>query len=275
MKLKFNIGYPTVVILPLLLVFTVLLVFAAFSYPQAAGTGNPVAEVQPENPPSAQTTSPSKPAAATPKGTIYLTFDDGPDRYTDELLDILAKNHVKATFFVTNCHPEYQNCIAEEYKAGHAVGVHSYSHNYSKIYSSEKSFWEDFEKMDEIIFRQTGHHAKLLRFPGGSSNSISREYSRGLMRKLTRDADKNGITYVDWNAQCGDSDGLKTSYGVYRRMVCQVSHGSGPNHVLLCHDIKPYTVKAMESFIPWARANGYRFAVLTPGGYTVHLQLNN
>lgn len=274
MKLKFNIGYPTVVIIPLLFVFSLLVLFAAFLHPEAAGAGGQPVATHHENQPVAPTTSPSQ-SATEAKGTIYLTFDDGPDRYTDDLLKVLAENHVKATFFVTNCHPEYQNCIAKEYAAGHAVGVHSYSHNYAKIYSSEHAFWEDFDAMDKIIVHQTGHPARLLRFPGGSNNLVSKKHSRGLMRKLTREADERGLTYVDWNAQCGDSDGLKTSYGVYRRMICQVANSKEKNHIMLCHDIKPYTVKAVGQFIQWAKANGYAFAVVTPDGFNVHLQPNN
>lgn len=271
MKLKFNIGYPTVAIIPLLLVFSLLLIYVISPSSQAYySSGGRPAKRQ-----AASVTTSSSHKTAALRGTIYLTFDDGPDRYTDELLSILAKNHVKATFFVTNCHPKYQNCIAKEYAAGHSVGVHSYSHNYAKIYSSAQAFWNDFDAMDDIIVKETGHHAKLLRFPGGSSNLVSKKYSRGLMKKLTREADARGITYVDWNAQCGDSDGLKTRNGVYHRMICQVVHSSDRNVIVLCHDIKPYTVRAMDSFIQWAQANGYDFAVLTPGGFTVHQKLNN
>lgn len=266
MKLKFNIGYPTAVLIPLLFVFSLLLVFSVS--PKTAKTGKTAVR------PPAKTTSSCK-TAATPRKTIYLTFDDGPYRYTDELLQVLAQNQVKATFFVTNCHPEYINCIAKEYEAGHAIGVHSYSHNYSQIYSSDRAYWDDFHAMDEIIYEQTGHHTKLLRFPGGSSNLVSRKYSRGIMKRLTREAAAKGLTYFDWDVQGGDCDGLKTSYGVYRRMISQVSHEPGAQHIVLCHDIKPYTVSAVNQFIQWARANGYSFAVLEPDSFTVHQQLNN
>lgn len=275
MKLKFNIGYPTVVIVPLLLVFTFLLVFEAVH-------STPVSEKTASRPPTsgqsqlaAASSTSSKPRAASTKGTIYLTFDDGPDRYTDELLSVLEKNRVKATFFVTNCHPEYQNYIAKESAAGHAVGVHSYSHDYAKIYSGDEAFWEDFDAMDDIILKQTGQRAKLLRFPGGSSNVVSKKYSRGLMKKLIREADARGLTYVDWNIQCGDSDGQKTTNGVYRHLVCEVSRNKTRDNIILCHDIKPYTVRAVDRFIQWAKAEGYEFAVLTPDGFTVHLKLNN
>lgn len=71
---------------------------------------------------------------------IYLTFDDGPGKYTQGLLDVLDKYNVKATFFVTNTHPDYQNMIAEEAKRGHTVAIHSASHKYNQIYTSEQAF---------------------------------------------------------------------------------------------------------------------------------------
>ena len=274
MKLKQNSGYPTVILLPILVAFSIMLVFVVVLNPDGAEPGRQEVPVQTSH-------SVEKKAAPAEKPTpskdhvLYLTFDDGPGRYTDRLLDILRENNVKATFFVTNCHPEYQDLIARVYAEGHAGGVHSYSHDYKKIYSSEKAFWQDYSAMDAVIYKQTGHHARLLRFPGGSSNAVSRKYSKGIMRRLTRQATDRGLVYVDWNAQCGDSDGIRTSYGVYRRLTREIGNSSRPQHIILCHDIKPYTVAAMDDFIKWAKANGYTFEVLSPSGFDVHQPLSN
>ena len=83
--------------------------------------------------------------------TIYLTFDDGPGPYTERLLDILKEHDVKATFFVTHVFSQYENLIKREAKEGHAVAIHSYSHDYSKIYASTDAYWEDFDAMQQVI----------------------------------------------------------------------------------------------------------------------------
>lgn len=204
---------------------------------------------------------------------MYLTFDDGPGPYTEKLLGILEKNNVKATFFVTNAYPKYQNCIAKEAAAGHAVGVHSYTHDYKIIYSSQKAFWDDYDKMDDIIFKQTGSHAQIMRFPGGSSNTVSSHYGRGIMTKLAADTRSKGLVYVDWNAMAGDAGEVKTADGVYNYIV--KTTGKQKHVIVLCHDIKSYTVDAMDRVIKWAKSQGYSFQTVTPGGFNVHQRISN
>ena len=130
---------------------------------------------------------------------IYLTFDDGPGKYTQGLLDVLDKYNVKATFFVTNTHPDYQNMIAEEAKRGHTVFIHSASHKYNQIYTSEQAFFDDLEQMNSIIKAQTGNDASIIRFPGGSSNTVSKDYCPGIMTQLVNDVTARGLLYCDWN----------------------------------------------------------------------------
>ena len=127
---------------------------------------------------------------------IYLTFDDGPGKYTQGLLDVLDKYNVKATFFVTNTHPDYQNMIAEEAKRGHTVAIHSASHKYNQIYTSEQAFFDDLEQMNSIIKAQTGNDASIIRFPGGSSNTVSKDYCPGIMTQLVNDVTARGLLYV-------------------------------------------------------------------------------
>ncbi|MBQ4155569.1 MAG: polysaccharide deacetylase family protein, partial [Clostridia bacterium] len=106
---------------------------------------------------------------------VYLTFDDGPSENALKILKILKKYNVKATFFVTNLdEPKYMKNIVDE---GHQIALHTYSHNYKKLYSSEKNYFEDLEKIGDLVKEQTGIIAKVIRFPGGSSNTVSAEYS--------------------------------------------------------------------------------------------------
>lgn len=204
---------------------------------------------------------------------IYLTFDDGPGPYTEQLLDILDRYDVKATFFVTNVYSKYQYCIAKEAMAGHTVGVHSYTHDYATVYKSESAYWRDFNRMNDVIKKQTGKPATLFRFPGGSSNTVSRHYKEGIMKRLTKQADQKGLTYVDWNVYDGDAGETTDPHRVFKNIIRGVQEQK--KSIVLCHDVKPYTVKAMDRTIRWCLNHGYTFEVLTPGGFTVHHDVNN
>lgn len=204
---------------------------------------------------------------------IYLTFDDGPGQYTQQLLDILAKHNVKATFFVTNQYPAYQNMIAKEAQAGHTVAIHTYSHDYAQIYKSDTAYWEDFEKMEDVIQKQTGVRTNMFRFPGGSSNTISANYQKGIMTTLTREANEKGYIYVDWNLTSGDA-GETTDSAVIRDNIERIVQQQKVS-VVLCHDIHPFTVNAMDETITWCLEHGYTFLPLTDSSPVCHHQVNN
>ena len=207
------------------------------------------------------------------QGVVYLTFDDGPSAYTSRLLDILDKYNVKATFFVTYAYPGSAFNIKREYESGHTVAVHSYTHNYAQIYSSEEAYWADFEKMEDVIVAQTGHRTSLFRFPGGSSNTVSRNYSSGIMSRLVDQAYRKGYTYFDWNVESGDAGRTTLASEVYRNIVNGVSRYN--TSVVLCHDSKSYTVDAIEDVIVWCLNHGYALLPLDSGSYTAHHGVNN
>lgn len=204
---------------------------------------------------------------------IYLTFDDGPGQYTQQLLDILAKHNVKATFFVTNQYPAYQGMIAREAQAGHTVAIHTYSHDYAQIYKSDTAYWDDFEKMEDVIQKQTGVRTNMFRFPGGSSNTISANYCKGIMSTLTREADEKGYIYVDWNLTSGDA-GETTDSAVIRDNIERIVQQQKVS-VILCHDIHPFTVNAMDETITWCLEHGYTFLPLTDSSPVCHHHVNN
>ncbi len=136
------------------------------------------------------------------KKQVYLTFDDGPSQNTDEILDILKEYNVKATFFVVGKMDEqsvkaYQRIVAE----GHTLAMHSYSHKYDEIYASKESFIEDLSMLQEYLYQVTGIWSRFYRFPGGSSNTVSKVD----MQELTAYLNESGITYFDWNIACGDA----------------------------------------------------------------------
>ena len=215
-----------------------------------------------------------KQTATTSSGNkvVYLTFDDGPGAHTQQLLDILDKYNVKVTFFVTNVNSGYENMIAKEAAAGHTVAIHSASHDYKKIYSSVDAYFADLNEMSDIIYAQTGQRPKLIRFPGGSSNTVSLKYCSGIMTTLTKAVTDQGYKYFDWNVSSGDAGGTTSTEEVYQNVVNGMkSHNVS---VVLQHDIKGFSVNAVERIIQWGLANGYTFLPLTTSTEDVHHGIN-
>lgn len=135
---------------------------------------------------------------------VYLTFDDGPGIYTDEILDILSEYDVKATFFVIGkTGEEAQRLYKRIVEEGHTLGMHSYSHKYSEIYESRESFEADYRKLHDYLYEVTGVDSKYYRFPGGSSNTVSNVEMEELVSFLTEEE----VTYFDWNISSGDASG--------------------------------------------------------------------
>ena len=135
---------------------------------------------------------------------VYLTFDDGPSIYTKEILDILKRYNVKATFFVTGMSaPLYDEYLQRILDDGHSLGIHTYSHVYRDVYESLESFQADFNKMRDYIKQQTGEDIKLYRFPGGSGNKVVSVQTRDQIIEWLKE---EGITYYDWNISSGDAE---------------------------------------------------------------------
>lgn len=203
--------------------------------------------------------------------TIYLTFDDGPGPYTAKLLDVLAKYNVKATFFVTN-KPNYNYLIGRMAQEGHAVGIHTASHDYKKIYASEDAFFADQQIMQNIITEQTGSPTKLMRFPGGSSNLVS-SFNPGIMSRLAVAVTEKGMRYFDWNVSSGDAGETTSTSQVVANIKSGIASCKYAN--VLQHDIKNFSVNAVEEVIQWGLANGYTFAALDETSPTCHHGINN
>lgn len=209
--------------------------------------------------------------------TIYLTFDDGPGPYTDQLLDILDAYNVKATFFTTSAYPAYAYCIQEEYQRGHTVAVHSATHNYGLIYASTDAYWNDFNMQNALIYQQTGEYTTIFRFPGGSSNTVSANYCSGIMSTLSQQADQLGYTYYDWNVTSGDAGETTDTDTVYSNVISGIQANTNYGHasIVLQHDVKDYSIAAVESIIQWGLENGYTFSALQQGSMTAHHAIQN
>jgi peptidoglycan/xylan/chitin deacetylase (PgdA/CDA1 family) len=172
-------------------------------------------------------------------------------------LEILERNEVKATFFVTA-----QENHLEEYRkivdAGHAIGIHSYTHNYSKVYASKKAFIKDVTDMSDLIYRETGVRTRLYRFPGGSANSVSSTPVETLISWLNEE----DYIYFDWNALTGDAVTKNLSASTLIDNVMANIKQNTKNKIdstVLMHDLttKHNTVEALEPLIQTLKEQGY------------------
>lgn len=183
---------------------------------------------------------------------VYLTFDDGPSSNTGRILDILAEYDVKATFFVVGKEDEtYQplyNRIVEE---GHTLAMHSYSHKYQEIYQSKESYVQDLTKLQEFLYDTTGVWCRYCRFPGGSSNKVSKVDMHELIEYL----DEQDMTYFDWNIVSGDATNDYISSGDIIRN-CMRRLGEFDEAIILMHDAaeKDSTVEALPGLIEQIQA---------------------
>ncbi len=182
---------------------------------------------------------------------VYLTFDDGPSSSTDEILDILDQYNVKATFFVCGKpdtrYTELYKRIVED---GHTLGMHSYSHKYSQIYASLDSFKEDFEQLRVFLYQTTGVWPEFYRFPGGSSNGVSKVD----MSELTAYLEEQKVTFFDWNVSAGDDKSGANKDTVYANIVNNIPKFK--HCVVLMHDAadKKHTVEALPEIIEAVQA---------------------
>ena len=200
--------------------------------------------------------------AQEPEKVCYLTFDDGPvPGYTEKILDTLEKYDAKATFFVvykeSDSATKLYNRMVNE---GHAIGVHTASHNYSKIYENVENYLDDFDKVSRHVIEVTGYRPEIFRFPGGSINS----YNIGNYQDIISEMLRRGYTYYDWNVSSGDAAGSVVSK---EKIVKNTINGclSTNRAIVLMHDGSGHksTVKALPEIIERLKDEGYEFRALS------------
>ncbi len=215
-----------------------------------------------------------QPEVVQPEGkVIYLTFDDGPSAHTEKLLAVLAKYNVKATFFVVGTNSNLGSRLKAIADGGHSIGLHSMTHEFSEIYASEEAFLEDLYSLQDLVYQHTGVKTTLMRFPGGTSNTVSANYCKGIMTQLAKTVTDLGFQYFDWSVDSKDAGGAKTAEEVFQNVVKGI--GKSKTAYVLQHDTKSYSVEAVEKIIQWGLENGYTFLPLTPESPAYHHGTNN
>lgn len=190
--------------------------------------------------------------------TAYLTFDDGPSSLTPEVLDLLDQYHAKATFFVVYSEDEqYTDYLSEIVARGHTLALHSYSHDYDKIYASVDAFLEDFEKVYHWVYEETGQRPTLFRFPGGSTNG-----KKAITDEIVKEMQRRGFIYYDWNVSSGDGSTLTTTENIIENICTTINTQKFP--VVLMHDGtgKYPTLKALPTVLESLQNMGYSFDAL-------------
>ena len=205
----------------------------------------------------------------------WLTFDDGPSSNTEAVIDILDKYNVKATFFVTGANPNYYYLIKEANDRGHAIGLHTYSHRYESLYKSEEAFYNDLNGIAEIVKEQIGFVPTIIRFAGGTSNTVSKNYNEGIMNRLVVNVEEKGYRYFDWNCINGDG-GQAMNHEELIKMLEETTENK-QFAMLLFHDgsHNSKTVETLEESIQYLLNEGYVFRLVDGETYGFLHQVNN
>ena len=207
--------------------------------------------------------------------TIYLTFDDGPSYLTESILNILKEGNVPATFFVTSRQiDKYSNIIKRMQEENHTVALHTSSHNYSYIYSSDENYFNDLNIIRNEVHNITGVKSRIIRLPGGSSNTVSKKYNQGIVTRITNRLTDNDFYYFDWNIDSEDASGNLPKEVIYANVTNRIHSGT---NIILMHDsaTKKTTVEALKDIIKYAKENGYTFAKITKKTPQIHHHINN
>jgi len=211
-------------------------------------------------------------ASEPPVKTVYLTFDDGPSKITLTILDILKKHDVPATFFVCGNVTEFgrtvYNRILDE---GHALGNHTFSHRYDNIYASVDAFDRDVARLDDLIFKFTDTRPRLLRFPGGSNNTVAKNARHdNIAQELVNRMAQKGYRHFDWNVDSHDYGAEAKNAEAIAKTVVE-NAAKLDQAIVLMHDsyLRAATAEALPRIIKELRAKNYSFEALSSESFAV------
>lgn len=198
---------------------------------------------------------------------VYLSFDDGPGKHTSEVLNILRNEDVPATFYVLGEHAERMpGMIKRIVSEGHALGNHTYNHEYNELYRNFETFWQQIKRTEDIINNIVGFRPALVRAPGGTYGHFDQTYFDLLK--------KGGYAVMDWNVDSGDSKRRNVPASDIVARATDVPAGMS-SAVVLMHDGGAHaeTVKALPDIIQYYKQQGYHFEVMQASDKPVQFQV--
>jgi hypothetical protein len=236
---------------------------------------NKTTESKPANTEKENKATTSQTTTTNEKSIAYLTFDDGPSSITHSVLDILKKYNVKATFFVINSGNYNKATLQREVNEGHTIGLHAYDHNYAIAYKDDNSYLDGIDKLRAKVKADTGFDSHYIRFPGGSSNTISKRYSKGIMSRITKTAKQRGYKYYDWNVDDDDAGRARTADDCYNNVIKELR----PNrsNIVLMHDFgtNKKILEALPRIIEYCQKNGYKMLPIDDNTPEIHHGISN
>lgn len=200
---------------------------------------------------------------------VYLTFDDGPSQYTPLILNSLAFYNARATFFVTGRIATYPNILYDTINQGHSIALHTYTHDYAQVYQSITAYFEDLHLLESTLYNLTGLQPRLIRFPGGTNNQVSQQYSPHIMQSIVQEVNAQGYAYTDWNVSSGDSSTVPANpEQIAYTVLNNIENVATP--IVLLHDSKYNTALAVPIILEEGTARGYQFVVIDANTPLVH-----
>lgn len=191
---------------------------------------------------------------------VFLTFDDGPSPVTNQILDTLRANNIKATFFVLGTSVQnFPETTKKIYDEGHFIANHGYSHIYSSIYSSKEAVLDEYNRCNEVVKQALGepeYNSHLFRFPGGLPGGKYADLKLEAKQLLN----ENGILNVDWNALSGDAE-VQNPTPEYLMERIRTTTEEKNSVVVLMHDAaaKKATADTLQEIINYYKERGYEF----------------
>ena len=197
---------------------------------------------------------------------VYLTFDDGPSKETEKILDILKKRQVKATFFSIGRDDAFSKKMYQRIvKEGHTLGMHSYSHQYKEIYQSMKSFQTDYERISNCLTAATGIKPLYYRFPGGSTEAAAKLSLTDLDVYFST----QGASYFDWNVIAANNTTVSVN-----KMVDSVMNGVVlyDTSIVLMYDSadRKMTAKSLDKILERLINDGYEILPIDENTISIH-----
>lgn len=243
-------------------------IYFAHISPPARTTLAPVAQPEDSAPaPDPQPASSGLAGSSAGQKQAFLTFDDGPCKSTPELLDTLRENGVQATFFVIGLQAQkYPDALRQMAADGDVIGVHSWTHKYSYIYQNMQNFSADFNQLKDYIQQVTGVAPDVCRFPGGTSNTVSRHYSKDhIMQQAVSYVQSEGFQYYDWNVSSGEAAAKRPSKDEIVNNVLSQCQKRTVAVILFHDDDNEDYIQAVPQIIDGLRSMGFDFETLSPG----------